>query len=450
MQVVTIETAASVRDSETDTVGKLRRNAGFASLSDDELLSIIRLSTSEEVAEGTAVFHQRDEGDYAYLVLQGEMLVEVETAFGRVIVAVIGPGGMVGEIAAFADRPRTATVRAKSPARLLRINRAVIQTLLENHPTAAMSIIGDLGDRLLGLNGTIASLTQATTALARGEFKPEMLQNLKDQAERISQFADVFLQMADEITKKRNQQQEMQTAAEIQRSFLPKPLPPGILGGKCTIAASMIPAKDVGGDFYDYFILGQNRLALAIGDVSGKGVPAAMFMSVSRTMLKAVASAGGTAGEILTHVNEVLAEEGSESMFVTLFFAILDTRSGHVEYCAAGHDEVFVLAGSEPARQLTPNGPAIGLFPGVSYPTLSLALEPGDSMLLATDGVTEAFNPEGAQFGRDRLEALLNGAEDRSAEALVAAVNEAVTGFAAGADRSDDTTCLAVNYCGAP
>lgn len=436
--------------SDAHIVGLLRRHPGFASLGDDELQSIVRLSTTEDVPESEAVFHQNDRGDYAFLVLDGEMLVEVETDIGTVTVAVIEPGGMVGEIAAFADRPRTATVRAKTATRLLCVNRTVIHTLLEHHPSAAMAIIGDLGDRLLRLNGTIATLTQATTALAHGEFKPEMLQNLKKQADRFSQFAEVFTDMANEITHKRNQAQEMKTAAEIQRSFLPKPLPSGVLGEACTISASMIPAKEVGGDFYDYFMLGENRLAFAIGDVSGKGVPAAMFMSVSRTMLKAVASAGGTAGEILTHVNEVLSEEGGESMFVTLFFAILDLESGNLEYSSAGHDEAYLLRERDPVRQLGHNGPAIGLLEDFAFPTMRLQLAPGDAMFLATDGVTEAFNPKGELFERERLERVLQDAGDRGAAALVAAVNQSVNAFAAGAERSDDTTCLAVNYCGAP
>lgn len=431
-----------------NAIAFLKRHPGFSSLSNTELRTIIDMSRIDQVAGDAVLFHQGEHGDFAYLVLSGSVNIEVETNLGRVIVAVVKAGGMVGEIGAFAERPRTATVRTLTASELLRIDRKGVTTLLANHPAAAMSIIGDLGDRLLGLNGTIATLTQATTALANGEFRPEMLQSLKDQAERISQFAEVFEQMANEITHKRIHNQEMQTAAEIQRSFLPKPLPPGSLGERCTLSASMVPAKDVGGDFYDYFMLGPDRLGFAIGDVSGKGVPAAMFMSVSRTMLKAIASAGGSAGEIMTHLNDVLTEEGRESMFVTLFFAILDLASGAVEYVAAGHDEVYLLPRSGPCRQIIHTGPAIGLFEGVSYRTERLTLAGGDAMLLATDGVTEAFNPAGEMFEKARVEALLDATADRTADSLVAAVNHAVDEFADGAERSDDTTCLAVSYCG--
>lgn len=429
-------------------VSFLCRHPGFASLNAEELRAIVGMGRVEEAADQSVVFHQGDRGDFAYLVLSGEMVVDVETDLGSVTVAVIGTGGMVGEIAAFADRARTATVSARGAATLLRIERAAIHRLLDNHPSAAMSIIGDLGDRLLNLNGTLATLTLATTALAKGEFRPEMLTTLKDQADRISQFADVFADMAHEISQKRARKQEMDTAAEIQRSFLPRPLPDGALGERCSIAATMVPAKDVGGDFYDFFMLGPDRLGVAVGDVSGKGVPAAMFMSVSRTMLKAVATGGGAAGEVLTQLNSVLTEEDRESMFVTLFFAILDLRTGAVEYASAGHDEVFLVHAGQPSRELPRNGPAIGLIGGITYPTMHTAMQPGDALLLATDGVTEAFDPAGEMFGRPRLEALLNTADDLTAGALVAAVNAAVDRFADGAERSDDTTCLAVQYCG--
>lgn len=446
--LVTPRRKAGTAADGDEAAALLKRHPGFASLSDAERRTIVAMSRIEQAAPGITVFHQGERGDFAYLVLSGSMNVEVETELGRVAVAVIEPGGMVGEIAAFADRPRTATVEALTPARLLRIDRTVIETLLAEHPTAAMSIIGDLGDRLNSLNGTIATLTQAATALAKGEFRAEMLESLKHQADRFSQFADVFAGMAAEITQKRIHSQEMQTAAEIQRSFLPKPVPAGALGDRCTLSASMVPAKEVGGDFYDYYMLGPNRLGLAIGDVSGKGVPAAMFMSVSRTMLKAIASAGGTAGEIVTHLNEVLAGEGGESMFVTLFFAILDLETGEAEYAGAGHDDVYLLPADGPCRQIEHSGPAVGLFEGVEYPTRQLTLDAGDALVLATDGVTEAFNPTGEMFGQARLEALLNAAGERDAGSLVAAVNMAVDAFADGAERSDDTTCLAVTYCG--
>ncbi len=206
----------------------------------------------------------------------------------------------------------------------------------------------------------------------------------------------------------------------------------------------------VGGDLYDFFFIDDDHLCFAVGDVSGKGVPAALFMSMSRTILKAIASQGGEAGAVLATVNDLLAEENDEGMFVTMFFGRLDLETGRLDYACGGHDEVFVLSADGGREQIEHLGPAIGLFPGVAYPTLTRTLLPGDALFLATDGVTEAFDPAGDVFGLERLNELLRPARRRAARELVETVHAAVDRFAAGEPRSDDTTCLAVAYVGAP
>lgn len=427
-----------------EIVRLLKRHDTFGTLADAYLFDIARRCLIEEFAAGDVAFHQGDAGDYAYLVVSGEVAVEVETQWGQVRVAVLAPGDMVGEIAAFATMPRTASVQALAPTQLLRLEHSLIASLLAEHPEAAMAVIAGLGERLQTLNETIATLTQAALALAEGAFRPAMLETLKSGASRFKHFAGVFEGMASEITQKRMLHQEMETAAEIQRSFLPKRLDLGAYVGRCDIHAEMVPAKQVGGDFYDYFLVGKRKLAFAVGDVSGKGVPAAMFMSLSRTVLKTIATAGGEPGDVLARMNALLVEENTEAMFVTLFFGLLDLETGMLSYSSGGHEEVFIQPHDGPLEQLEHLGPAIGLFEGAKFGSGSRQLASGDAVILATDGVTEAFNPAEEVFGFDRLTALLQEGSSAGAEAMVRRIFAAVDQFADGAQRSDDTTCLAV------
>jgi adenylate cyclase len=240
---------------------------------------------------------------------------------------------------------------------------------------------------------------------------------------------------------------EMEAAAQIQRSFLPQPLLPATDHPIAfDIFATMKPAKHVGGDFYDYFLIDQNRLAFAVGDVSGKGVPAALFMSVSRTVLRTLAFEGGTAGSTLTRTNEIIARDNAESMFVTLFYAVLHLESGRVEFSSAGHDNVHLLRRTEANECIGHMGPAIGLIEDITYPTEVRDLAPGDMLLLLTDGVTEAFDAQDRVYGSERVAAALQCWQEKTARGLVEVLISDVARFAHRAEQSDDITCLAVQF----
>ncbi len=241
---------------------------------------------------------------------------------------------------------------------------------------------------------------------------------------------------------------EMEAAAQIQRSFLPNDNLAGPLREKFDIFAMMKPAKDVGGDFYDYFMIKRNKLAFAVGDVSGKGVPAALFMSVSRTVLRTLALEDESAGDVLSKVNAILSRDNSEGMFVTIFYAVLDLDTGVVEFSSAGHDDAFLLQSDNPAEPLNYMGPAIGLFDGANYPTQKRRLANGEAMLLLTDGVTEAFSADGRVFGPDRLAWVLGRTSRSDAKMIVESVTQHVARFSTGAEQSDDITCIAVQFRG--
>ena len=198
---------------------------------------------------------------------------------------------------------------------------------------------------------------------------------------------------------------EMEAAAQIQRTFLPKELPTGPFDSKFEISAIMKPAKAVGGDFYDYFVINDRKLGFVVGDVSGKGVPAALFMSVSRTVLRTIAFEGEEPGDALSKVNAILSRDNTEGMFVTIFYAVLELDTGRLAFSSAGHDDALLLS-SNTCEPLHYMGPAIGLFEGADYPTATRHLVPGDTMILLTDGITEAFNIDGRVFNADRVAAV--------------------------------------------
>lgn len=420
----------------------------FGALGSENITAIARQSRVAQFGPGDRLIVQRDTGDFAYLVLDGRVTVEVTRGEDRIVVAVIDAGGLVGEIGALTDTPRTADVVAQTTVSALRIEQATIRDLLARDPGAGMRIVAEMGQRLQAVNRAIAILTQATTALADGAFQAEMLDDLRDQATRFSHFAETFTRMATEIAEKRIVGQEMRAAAEIQRSFLPAPMIRDGRGSRFDIAAQMLPAKEVGGDFYDYFMIDEATLGFAVGDVSGKGIPAAMFMGVSRTVMKTIALDGVAASEVLSRTNDRLAEDNTEGMFVTVAFGRLDLASGVAELSLGAHEEVYILRADGRVEKLDPMGPALGLFPGAAFATREVTLAPGETVIFATDGATEAFNAAREMLGNEGFEALIQAQSGQNPAHLVSALMEGVAAFADGYPQSDDLTCLVLRYCG--
>jgi sigma-B regulation protein RsbU (phosphoserine phosphatase) len=242
-------------------------------------------------------------------------------------------------------------------------------------------------------------------------------------------------------------QGELSVATRIQRSLLPAALPvvPGV--SRFEVAAAMHPAREVGGDFYDYFPVGEDRFGFAIGDVSGKGVPAAIFMAMCRALLKSIALRGLDPGACLDELNRCLCRDNTTEMFVTLFYAVLDTRTGELWYASGGHNPPYVLGRGGGITPLDRSrGTVLGLIDDVAPETSTAALEPSDVVVAYTDGVTEAMTSERCQFGTSRLEAYLRGAESRSAGDVVRGLVEQVRSFTAGAAQWDDITVLAVRF----
>ena len=239
---------------------------------------------------------------------------------------------------------------------------------------------------------------------------------------------------------------ELRIASEIQKSILPRTFPPFPDRGDFEIYATTIPALEMGGDFYDFFLIDDKRLGVVIADVSGKGVPAAIFMAVSRSLLKATALTSVSPSECLEHVNRLLCPDNDSAMFVTVFYGILHTDTGVLEYSNGGHNVPYVIHGERIAPVGQPGGTALGIVEEARYDTNRMSLSAGDALVLYTDGVSEAMDAEGRFFSTPRLEhTLLRLAHHRPVHLLTKLVEE-VQAFSSGVLQSDDITLLALQY----
>jgi serine phosphatase RsbU (regulator of sigma subunit)/CHASE2 domain-containing sensor protein len=245
---------------------------------------------------------------------------------------------------------------------------------------------------------------------------------------------------------------EMQAAHRIQTGILPRA---DALAGETRVdlAATMTPARVVGGDLYDFFRLDRDRLFMLVGDVAGKGLSASIFMAVSKALYKSevLRSAGGTVGAHMTAANAEVSRDNSESLFVTAFAAILDLATGELSYCNAGHENprVRAAAGSEVAQLDEGGGPPLCAIDDYAYEEARHGMRPGEWLVVVTDGVTEAQNGAGELYGVSRLEALLARLDPQTgAAAVIEAIRADVAAFVAGAEASDDLTALVLRWLG--
>jgi phosphoserine phosphatase RsbU/P len=242
---------------------------------------------------------------------------------------------------------------------------------------------------------------------------------------------------------------ELEHAALIQRSILPPDTPPFPERRDFDLSAAMLPAREVGGDLYDFFLLDEHHLGFVLGDVSGKGVPAALFMAVARTLLRATAQHRTAPGDCFTYMNRTLMESNVSGMFVTLFYGVLDTRTGDIEFANGGHNTPFAFSADGKVRSISQKGgPILGLFDIGGYTTLQDRLAPGEGILLYTDGVTEAVDKNGSFFEDERLQRYLEEHGSEPASVLVKGLHATVKEFAKGMPQADDITVLALRYVG--
>ena len=333
------------------------------------------------------------------------------------------------------------------------------------------AVIGALGLILLlaivmavsnALTRPISALAVGVSRVAKGDLDYKLCD--ASSIREVALLRNAFNKMADDlkaylrelkatIAARERVESELQIARHIQSSMLPRIFPPFPDRTEFNLYAVMEPAREVGGDFYDFFFITPTKLCLVIGDVSGKGIPAALFMVIAKALLRMEAMNDIPPEQILSRVNNHLCPDNPESMFVTVFCAILDTATGELQCANAGHNPPLLCRASGQAEAdvetMTVNrNLVLGVMPDIEYKPDPLTLAAGDMVVLYTDGITEAMDPDSNQFTEARLKQVV--ADNRAAEmsGLVQAVQSAVVAFAKGAEQSDDITMLAVRYKG--
>lgn len=294
----------------------------------------------------------------------------------------------------------------------------------------------------------IMTLSKGAKAIGAGDLESRVKVTSGDELEAL---AGLFNNMADALqeqmaelkrttAEKERLVRELEIAKGIQQSFLPEK-EPKIAG--MDLAASNIPAKEVGGDFYDFIPIDTDKWGLTIADVSGKGVPAALFMALSRTLVRASATGNHSVSDAIEKANDLICADSKSGMFVTLFYAILDIEKKSLNYVNAGHNPPLLLRQpSGSTLLLKADGIALGVVDGVKLEEAEIQLEKGDMVTLFTDGVTEAINEKEELFGQQRLLNVIEANRALPAKEIVAKIEEAVTAFSGGLPQFDDITLM--------
>jgi len=287
-------------------------------------------------------------------------------------------------------------------------------------------------------------------AMNNGAFdfatKPIDLDDLSVTIEKAIEQIDYIRQMQKDSDQLQLIKGDLAVAHEIQQAILPRVFPPFPESASLLdIAASMEAAKDIGGDFYDFFRIDDDRIGLCMADVSGKGIPAAIFMAVSRTFIRATGIRGGNPADCITYSNRLLAKESVNCMFVTVFYAIYNIKTGEMVYTNGGHNPPYILKSNGQVEEMPmPDDPMVGAIDGMEYHESRLQLEKGDTLIMFTDGVNEAMNEQLEEYGDDRFKSILAKLAGQSCQQVIDGVRADVKAFTGEAEQSDDITLLAL------
>ena len=422
----------------------IRAASAFRELSDNNLAILIEAAELETFDPDALLMVQGEPSDFAMLVLKGEVTVTADSARGSISISTLEAPSLVGELGALAQLPRSATARACTPVTALRFGRRALVEVAAETPSLLIDVIGRMGDRMRKFNGAIALYTEALDALERHELDPALLEELRNPIPDLADFGQTFGRMAEQIILRRQRDDEMASAAVIQRALLPR-VRDFATDSALDVWAAMTPARDVGGDYFELVQLADGRVAIGVGDVCGKGVPAALFMGITKMLIRINLRENPDLPGAIVKANAVLIDNNAGQLFATVSYAAYDPRSGMLEYCNCGHLPGLIRRPGGAVETLPVGGLPVGLFEPMKAIVGQAQLRPGDLFFLYTDGVTEAEDPEARQFGEDRLESLLaKKGHGASASQWIARIEAAVREFARDRPQFDDITCLAL------
>lgn len=391
------------------------------------LLSVVKDLCLEA---GEILFREDEPGGTLYLVRDGSLdVVKGLGTSDERTVASNGPGEFIGEMSLFIPgRARTASIRAVERSSLWMMTHEDFSNLLVQQPRLAYTMVQIVSKRL----------DESNTAAFR---------DLQERNRRLQQAYDELKAAQARLIERERLERELQVAAQIQVSILPQTLPE--VSG-FAFGALMQPARVVGGDLYDVFLIDADHVGLVVGDVVGKGVPAAIFMARSHALIMAESIHGGSPADILRRVNSHLMQLQQNDQFVTVLYGILEVATGKFSYARAGHELPILVTLDGSVRTLPQQpGQPLGLFDEVVLDESSLLIPPGATLVLNTDGLTDCRNPQGVRFEYERAENVLGALVGQSGQRVCRELLAKLMEFQSGAEQDDDITLVALHRLGA-
>ncbi|HNB52608.1 MAG TPA: SpoIIE family protein phosphatase, partial [Anaerolineales bacterium] len=360
----------------------------------DWLSDLKNTGACKAYAAGEVIFREGDPGELMYVILNGEVQVTLE----KLPINYLVEGSIFGEMALVDNSPRSASAVAATDCILLPLDQTQFKALIPSHPEFSVEVMSVMAQRLR---------RSIETTLQRQRMEEELI-----------------------------------ISREIQLSLLPLQCPE-ISGWE--VAAYYRAARQVGGDLYDFIQTSEapNLLHLVVADVTGKGVPAALYMAVSRTILRTATQFDSCPAQILRRTNQTILQDVGYRLFLSTFFASLNTQTGHFIYANGGHEwPMLYRADTGTVQNLDTSGLLLGVFRDMEFPQTELFLAPGDVLVLFTDGVTEARDATGDFFGEERLAEILAQTGDKSARQLMEDITQAVGLFTGETPQADDLTLI--------
>jgi sigma-B regulation protein RsbU (phosphoserine phosphatase) len=388
-----------------------------------------RLQSELEVVNlrsGEILFREGDRGEHLYIIVSGELEVLMGPGGeNELILNILHAGEYMGEMSLLQpDGQRTTSARAHGDVVLLSMSRTQFKDLLVRQPQLAKSMISVLSQRLVNTNvQTFRGLTEKNRQLQRAYDELKAAQ--------------------EQLIEKERMERELKVAADIQMSILPDVLP---VHPNFDFGGRILPARQVGGDFYDVFELGENKFGVLIGDVADKGVPSAIFMARAHALIIAEADSTPEPGEVLRKVNTHITRLEKSTQFVTALYGVLDTVTGEFKYARAGHEPPLLLD-AEGAIQRLPfrSGMALGLWDNIALDEHSLVMPKGSLLVMYTDGITDCRDPKGEPFGLERVKATIAGMKTFTAQSGCDELFEELRQYQDGSKQDDDVTLVAIH-----
>lgn len=410
----------SAKQSLEDSAVVVQDSSDYASLANHELFRDIPLNLVAPVlAECPVQYLQQDEilispgeeNHHLYLLVSGRLQVYLNTIDSQISFP-IDPGECIGEMSIIESRLTSAFVVAEEASSLVVLPEDLFW------------------EKIVRLPGAVRNL-------------------LRMLSQRMRKHNEVTRQTLEQQLRYEHLQKELEAAGKIQANILPQDIPLFPNHPQIDVCALIEPAKEVGGDFFDAFAVDHRHIYIAVGDVSGKGMPAALFMVRVMTLLRMSLSKQSNFGSLLSVVNRILCENNDDCMFVTLFVGLLDVTTGKLIYMNGGHNPPFLSSNGKLFKLLQlPKGIVLGISEHAHYEVAELTMQPGDTLVLYTDGVTEAGNAQQEFFSVERTRDILAGSAGEDITTIVKTLQDAVAQFSKGLPQADDITILTLRYLG--